>query len=90
MRCVNLPIINELGLHARASSKFIRVARQFRCNIEIGLRHGELVNAKSILNVLTLAAAKDTVLILRVDGEDEDDALDALISIVADRFGETE
>ena len=90
MRCVSLPIINELGLHARASSKFIRVARQFRCNIEIGLRHDELVNAKSILNVLTLAAAKDTVLILRVDGEDEDDALDALISIVADRFGETE
>ncbi|MEC9285911.1 MAG: HPr family phosphocarrier protein [Pseudomonadota bacterium] len=90
MRHVNLPIVNKLGLHARASSKFIRVARQFRCNIEIGIQDGELVDAKSILNVLTLAADKGTVLSLKVNGEDEDEAIQALISMVADRFGEAE
>ena len=90
MRCVDLRIVNKLGLHARAASKFIQVARQFRCNIEIGVRGGELVDAKGILNLLTLAAGKGTVLTLRVHGADEDDALEALKSIVADRFGEAE
>jgi phosphocarrier protein len=90
MRCVDLRIVNKLGLHARASSKFIQVARQFRCNIEIGVRDGELVDAKGILNLLTLAASKGTVLTLRAHGADEDDALEALKSMVADRFGEAE
>ena len=90
VRCVDLQIVNKLGLHARASSKFIRVACQYACKIEIGIRGGELVDAKGILNLLTLSADKDRVLTLRVDGEDEDEALEALISLVADRFGEAE
>ena len=80
VRCVDLQIVNKLGLHARASSKFIRVACQYACNIEIGIRGGELVNAKGILNLLTLSADKGKVLTLRVDGEDEDEALQALLS----------
>ena len=90
MRHVDIAIVNKLGLHARASSKFIRIARQFRCNIEIGIQDGELVDAKSIMNVLTLAADKGTVLSMRVSGEDEDDAIEALTSMVTDRFGEAE
>ena len=90
VRCVDLQIVNKLGLHARASSKFIRVACQYACKIEIGDRGGELVDAKGILNLLALSADKDKVLTLRVDGEDEDAALEALISLVGNRFGEAE
>jgi len=80
-------IVNKLGLHARAAAKFVQTAGRFRARIRLS-RDGQTVDGKSILGILTLAACKGTDLTLRAEGPDEDEAIDALTSLIDDRFGE--
>jgi phosphocarrier protein len=82
-------IINKLGLHARASAKLTQTAGRFRSDIWLS-RNGRRVNAKSIMGVMMLAAAKGSTVIVETDGPDEEQALRALESLVASRFGEDE
>ena len=82
-------IINKLGLHARAASKFVKLASRFESHIL--LRKGEReANGKSIMGVMMLAASQGTELELAVDGNDEEEAMTALEALIADRFGEGE
>ncbi len=89
MICKELDIINRLGLHARASAKFVTCASQFTSQVKVS-RAGRCVNGKSIMGVMMLAAARGTSIVVEVSGEDEVAALDALERLVADRFGEIE
>lgn len=82
-------IVNKLGLHARAASKLVNCASGFASEVWIS-RGDREVNGKSIMGVLTLAAGRGTELGLRVEGEDEDAALDAMSELIADYFGEGE
>lgn len=84
-----LEIINKLGLHARASAKLTQTAGRFKSEVWL-TRNGRRVNAKSIMGVMMLAAAKGTTVVLETDGPDEEQALLALEKLVADRFGEDE
>ncbi len=80
-------IVNQLGLHARASAKLTQTASRFASNVWL-TRDGRRVNGKSIMGVMMLAAAKGTTLKLEVDGPDEEEAMAALTTLIADRFGE--
>ena len=82
-------IVNKLGLHARAAAKFVGCASSFSSSIKAG-KAGNLVDGKSIMSVMMLAAGKGTELELHIDGEDEEDALLALTTLIAERFGEDE
>jgi phosphocarrier protein len=84
-----IEIINRLGLHARASARLTQVAGRFKSNIWVS-RNGRRVNAKSIMGVMMLAAAKGSRILLETSGPDEAEALQALEALVADRFGEEE
>ena len=82
-------ISNRLGLHARAAARLVRRASQFSSNVSL-LREdtGETADGKSILSVLLLAASRGTSLIIKTDGDDEARALDALVELVEQKFGE--
>jgi len=80
-------ITNKLGLHARAAAKLVHTASAFSAEIYVGTENEE-VNAKSILGILTLAATKGTPLTVRATGEDEDDAVKAIVELFASKFGE--
>ncbi len=82
-----LEIVNRLGLHARAAAKLVHTANRFESDITVA-RDGEQVDAKSILGILLLAAAQGTHIILRCDGSDEADALEAITHLIASRFEE--
>lgn len=82
-------IINKLGLHARASAKLTQLAGQFASEIWIG-RNGKRVNAKSIMGVMMLAAAKGSTISIEIEGPDEEAAMTALTGLIADYFGEGE
>jgi phosphocarrier protein len=82
-------IVNKLGLHARASAKLTKLAGSFPC--EIWISKGERrVNAKSIMGVMMLAAGMGASVTLDTAGEREQEAMDALLALIADRFGEGE
>lgn len=82
-------ISNKLGLHARASAKLSKLAGSFPC--EVWLSKGERrINAKSIMGVMMLAAGIGSVVVLETSGEREQEALDALLALMADKFGEGE
>jgi len=82
-------VINKLGLHARAASKLVNCASAFAS--EVWLQRGEReINGKSIMGVLTLAAGKGTMLVVRTEGKDETEAMNAIQQLIADRFGEDE
>ena len=82
-------ISNKLGLHARASAKFTKLAGSFRC--EVWMSKGERrVNAKSIMGVMMLAAGIGSSVEIETSGADEQAAMDALLALVADKFGEGE
>ena len=80
-------IVNRLGLHARAAAKLVHTANRFESEISVG-RDGEVVDAKSILGILLLAAAKGTRITLRCEGTDEADAFKAISELIAERFHE--
>jgi phosphocarrier protein HPr len=82
-------IINKLGLHARASSKLTQTASQFKSDVWIE-KNDRKVNAKSIMGVMMLAAAKGSTISLEASGEDEAAAIDALKVLINDYFGEGE
>jgi phosphocarrier protein len=85
----NITIINKLGLHARAASKLVNCASQFESEVFIG-RHGNRVNAKSIMGVMMLAASKGVELELEVDGNDEQICQQAVVDLINNCFGEDE
>ena len=84
-----LTITNKLGLHARASAKLTKLAGSFKCDVHL-TRNGRRVNAKSIMGVMMLAAAKGSSVLIETDGADEEAAMQALSELVANRFGEDE
>lgn len=82
-------IINKLGLHARASAKLTQLAGKFAC--EVWMSKGtRRVNAKSIMGVMMLAAGKGSTVTIETNGADENEAMDALLALIADYFGEGE
>ncbi|MHB1332641.1 MAG: HPr family phosphocarrier protein [Sulfuriferula sp.] len=85
----DVEIINKLGLHARASAKLTQTAGQFQSAIWLN-RNNRRVNAKSIMGVMMLAAAKGSTINLETEGEDEAAAMDALLALINDKFGEGE
>ena len=82
-------IVNALGLHARAAAKFVSCAAAFSSNIRAG-RDANMVDGKSIMSVMMLAAGKGPVLDLQIEGRDEEAALEALKTLVENRFDEPE
>lgn len=82
-------IINRLGLHARAAARLVRRAAQFNSHVEIEREDtGTRADGKSILSVLLLAASLGTCLIIKADGEDEERAVNELVELVNQKFGE--
>ena len=82
-------VVNKLGLHARASAKLTKLAGSFPC--EVWIARGERrVNAKSIMGVMMLAAGLGSEVILETEGPQELEAMDALLALMADKFGEGE
>jgi phosphocarrier protein HPr len=80
-------IINKLGLHARASAKLTQLAAKYQSEVSLG-RNGRKINAKSIMGVMMLAAGKGARVTLETDGPDETEAMDAIIALINDCFGE--
>ena len=84
-----IEIVNKLGLHARASAKLTQLAGQFAAEVWIS-RENRKVNAKSIMGVMMLAAAKGSIVAIETDGPDEAAAMTALVGLINDKFGEGE
>jgi phosphocarrier protein HPr len=82
-------IINKLGLHARAAAKFVSCAASFSSVFKVG-KDGSLVDGKSIMSVMMLAAGKGTMLDIEIDGSDEAAALEAIETLINNRFDEAE
>jgi phosphocarrier protein len=82
-------IINKLGLHARASAKLTQLAGKFACEVWMS-KGSRRINAKSIMGVMMLAAGKGSTVTIETDGKDEAEAMDALLALIADYFGEGE
>jgi phosphocarrier protein len=89
MPSAEAPIINKLGLHARASAKLTQLASTFGCEIWL-TRNARRVNAKSIMGVMMLAAGKGSTVLVEAEGADADAALKALLDLIANKFGEGE
>ena len=84
-----IEIINKLGLHARASAKLTQTAGRFQSDVFV-IKGGRRVNAKSIMGVMMLAAGKGTKVQVEISGPDEGDAMEAVVGLVNDKFGEGE
>ena len=85
----DIEIVNRLGLHARASAKLTQLASSFQSEVWMS-RDGRRVNAKSIMGVMMLAAAKGSSVELETNGTDEQAAMEALVALINDKFGEGE
>lgn len=84
-----LQLVNKLGLHTRAASKFVDCALRFQSRIELTY-HNRTIDAKSIMQVMTLGAPYQAKLHLNITGEDAEEAMEALVTLIEDRFGEEE
>jgi phosphocarrier protein HPr len=84
-----ITIINKLGLHARASAKFVSTAARFQSRIDV-IKDTQTINGKSIMGVMMLAASKGCELTIQIDGPDETEMEQALIELINNRFHETE
>ena len=82
-------IINKLGLHARASAKLTQLASRFPCEVWMS-RNARRINAKSIMGVMMLAAAKGSTINIETNGEQEQEAMAAILALINDYFGEGE
>jgi phosphocarrier protein len=89
MQSETITIVNKLGLHARAAAKLVNTASRFRSDVRLR-RDNKDANAKSIMGVMMLAAGKGTEMTLEVEGPDEEEALQAMKQLIAERFGEGE
>ena len=87
MRETEVEIVNRLGFHARAAARFVRLANRFDSRIRV-VREEAVVDGKSILGLLTLAASRGSRLRLRAEGDDEEQAIEELVELVQARFGE--
>ncbi len=85
----NAQIINKLGLHARASAKLTQLASRYPCEVWLS-RNGRRVNAKSIMGVMMLAAAKGSTISIETSGDKEQEAMSAIVDLINDYFGEGE
>lgn len=81
-------IVNPLGLHARPAAQFVRIASSFQSHVELE-KDGLVINGKSIMGVMMLAAEQGATLRIRAEGPDAETAVDALARLVADGFGES-
>ena len=89
MARAEIEISNKLGLHARASAKLTQIAGSY--SSEVWLEKGpRRINAKSIMGVMMLAAGKGSQVVVETDGADEQEAMTALLALIADKFGEGE
>ena len=89
MLSATVPVINRLGLHARAAAQLVKLASSFQSNVTLSRRDTSAsANARSILNVLTLAAVNGTTLEIVVEGEDEEAAIAEIRELFARGFGE--
>jgi phosphocarrier protein HPr len=82
-------IVNKLGLDAPASAKLAQLAAKYQCDVSLA-RSGRKVNAKSLMGVMMLVAAKGSRVLLETDGPDEIEALDAIVALIGNYFGEGE
>ncbi|MCX7815630.1 MAG: HPr family phosphocarrier protein [Tepidimonas ignava] len=82
-------ICNKLGLHARAAAKLTKLAASYPCEVWMS-RAGRRINAKSIMGVMMLAAGLGATVEIETDGPQEDEAMQAILALIADRFGEGE
>jgi phosphocarrier protein len=89
MPSIDALIVNKLGLHARAAAKLTHLAGSYSCDIWIS-RSGRRVNAKSIMGVMMLAAGQGTSVLIEAEGADAEQAIAALIKLIAEKFGEGE
>ncbi len=87
MPALEIEIINKLGLHARASAKLTQLASRYACDVWL-TRNGRRVNAKSIMGVMMLAAECGSAIVVRADGPDAEQAVEAITQLVAGGFGE--
>jgi phosphocarrier protein len=85
-----ITIINKLGLHARAAAKFVGVASRYPCQVRIGRSCDSLVDGKSIMAVMMLAAGKGTSVHLHTEGEQDQEAMDAVVALIENYFDEGE
>lgn len=90
MPAQQITIINKLGLHARAAAKFVGVAGKYPCQIRVGRSPDSMVDGKSIMAVMMLAAGKGTEIHLSTEGDDEGAALEGLIELINNKFDEGE
>ena len=90
MKTGQVEIVNKLGLHARAASRLVNVTKAHAACIQLCRPGGNPVDAKSIMAVMMLEAVAGTVLELRCEGDDEEEAFAAVSEVVANRFGEAE
>ncbi len=86
---IETEILNKLGLHARASAKLTQLAGSFPCEVWME-RGSRRINAKSIMGVMMLAAGKGSAVTIDTEGERADEAMQALLKLIADKFGESE
>jgi phosphocarrier protein HPr len=89
MQQLEVEIANKLGLHARASAKLTQLAGKYQSEVWMS-RNGRRVNAKSIMGVMMLAAARGTTVTIETSGPDEEEAMAALLELIKDKFGESE
>ena len=82
-------IINKLGLHARASAKLTQLAGRFQCEVWM-TRNSRRINAKSIMGVMMLAAGIGSTVLIETEGSDEQQAMDEVLAMIANKFGEGE
>ncbi|MEO0233448.1 MAG: HPr family phosphocarrier protein [candidate division WOR-3 bacterium] len=87
MKEAKVVIPNTLGLHARPASLFVKLAEKFKSKITVE-KDGMVVNGKSIMSLLMLVAECGSTLIIKAEGPDEDEAIEALVNLVKDGFGE--
>ena len=85
---VDVQILNELGMHARAATKFVQLANKYPCEVQVA-KDGQKVSGKSIMSVLMLVAAKGSTITILARGEKAEEAVRELAQLVADRFGES-
>lgn len=90
MPTTRVEIINKLGLHARAAAKFVGVANRYGCQVKVGENETLQVDGKSIMQVMMLAASKGSEICISCEGEQAEEAMDELLALINDYFGEGE
>ena len=87
MTSQQVTVVNQLGMHARAAAKFVHLATRYTARVKV-TRDGREMDGKSIMGILLLAAARGSTITISAEGQDERDAVDALVALVQSGFGE--